>query len=483
MLSGVGKYIKFASQYREMLLATSGMESLTTQGKGYQNTEDMFDDLSLKLERAFKTLKGQGSITEINVASTIKEIRKALIDADVNFKVAKDVTDEIKEKALGQDVLTAVSPGQLLTKITNDELTALMGGQSVDIDVQGSPAVILIAGLQGSGKTTFSVKLANYLKKQGRQVLLTACDIYRPAAIDQLKVLGGQVGVEVYAEPENKDAVRIAKSAIDHARKNNFRVVIVDTAGRLAVDEEMMNEIARLKEALDPSETLFVVDSMTGQDAVNTARVFNERLDFDGVVLTKLDGDARGGAALSIRRVVDKPIKFISMGEKMEAIDRFYPDRMASRILGMGDVISLVEKAQQAYDEDEARRLSKKIRKNQFDFNDFLDQLQQVKKMGNMKDLLSMIPGMGKAVKDVDIDDNSFKPIEAIIRSMTLHERENPDVINGSRKARIARGSGRTVQEVNNLLKQFGDMRKMMKTMNKMGGGKRALSALKPSGR
>ena len=443
----------------------------------------MFDNLSVKLEKAFQTLKGQGKITEINVASTVKEIRKALIDADVNYKVAKEVTDEIREKALGQDVITAISPGQLLTKITSDELTALMGGQSEDIKLEGNPAIILIAGLQGSGKTTFTGKLALYLKKQGRSVLLTACDIYRPAAIDQLKVLGEQVGVEVYAEPENKDAVKIASAAIDHAKKNNHRVVIVDTAGRLAVDEEMMNEIARLKEALRPSETLFVVDSMTGQDAVNTARAFNERLNFDGVVLTKLDGDTRGGAALSIRRVVEKPIKFISTGEKMEAIDRFYPDRMASRILGMGDVISLVERAQQAYDEDEAKRLSKKIRKNQFDFNDFLQQLQQVKKMGNMKDLLGMIPGMGKALKGIDLDDNSFKPIEAIIRSMTMAERENPDLINGSRKNRIAKGSGRTVQEVNNLLKQFSDMRKLMKTMNKMGGGKKALSTLNPFGR
>jgi len=443
----------------------------------------MFDNLSLKLDKAFQTLKGQGRISEINVATTVKEIRKALIDADVNYKVAKEVTDDIKEKALGQDVLTAISPGQLLVKITNDELTALMGGQSEDIKLTGSPAIILIAGLQGSGKTTFSGKLANYIKKQGRQVMLTACDIYRPAAITQLQVLGEQVGVEVYAEPENKDAVKIAKAAIEHAKKNNFQVVIVDTAGRLAVDEEMMNEIARLKDALKPSETLFVVDSMTGQDAVNTAKVFNERLNFDGVVLTKLDGDTRGGAALSIRRVVDKPIKFMSLGEKMEAIDRFYPDRMASRILGMGDVVSLVEKAQQAFDEDEAARLNKKIRKNQFDFNDFLSQLQQVKKMGNMKDLLGMIPGMGKALKGVDIDDNSFKPIEAIIRSMTNEERESPDVINASRKTRIAKGSGRSVQEVNQLLKQFGDMRKMMKTMNKMGGGKRALSALNPFGR
>jgi signal recognition particle subunit SRP54 len=442
----------------------------------------MFDNLSFKLEKAFQTLKGQGRITEINVATTVKEIRKALIDADVNYKVAKEVTDDIKEKAMGQDVLTAISPGQLLVKITNDELTALMGGQSEDIKVEGSPAVILISGLQGSGKTTFSGKLANYLKKQGRSVLLTACDIYRPAAIDQLKVLGEQVGVEVYAEPENKDAVKIAKAAIDHARKNNHKVVIVDTAGRLAVDEEMMNEIARLKSALNPSETLFVVDSMTGQDAVNTAKAFNDRLNFDGVVLTKLDGDTRGGAALSIRRVVDKPIKFMSLGEKMDALDRFYPDRMASRILGMGDVVSLVEKAQEVFDQDEAARLSKKIRKNQFDFNDFLSQLEQVKKMGNMKDLLGMIPGMGKAMKDVDIDDNSFKPIEAIIRSMTNEERENPDVINGSRKNRIAVGSGTSVQQVNQLLKQFSDMRKLMKTMNKMGGGKRALSSLNPLG-
>jgi signal recognition particle subunit SRP54 len=443
----------------------------------------MFDNLSYKLDKAFQNLKGQGKITEINVASTVKEIRKALIDADVNFKVAKEVTDEIREKALGQDVLTAVSPGQLLVKITNDELTELMGGTSEDIRIEGSPAVILIAGLQGSGKTTFSGKLANYIKKQGRSVLLTACDLYRPAAIDQLKVLGGQVGVEVYAEPENKDAVKIAKAAIEHAKKNNHRVVIVDTAGRLAVDEEMMDEIARLKEALNPSETLFVVDSMTGQDAVNTAKAFNDRLNFNGVVLTKLDGDTRGGAALSIRRVVEKPIKFISTGEKMEAIDRFYPERMASRILGMGDVVSLVEKAQQVFDEEEAKRLNKKIRKNQFDFNDFLSQLEQVKKMGNMKDLLGMIPGVGKAIKDINIDDNSFKPIEAIIRSMTNDERENPDIINGSRKNRIATGSGTSVTQVNQLLKQFSDMRKMMKTMNKMGGGKRALSALNPFGK
>jgi signal recognition particle subunit SRP54 len=443
----------------------------------------MFDNLSIKLEKAFQSLKGQGRITEINVAATIKEIRKALIDADVNYKVAKEVTDDIKEKAMGQDVLTAISPGQLLTKITNDELTLLMGGQSEDIKIEGNPAVILISGLQGSGKTTFSGKLASYLKKQGRQVLLTACDIYRPAAIDQLKVLGEQVGVEVYAEPENKDAVKIAKAALQHARQNNHRVVIVDTAGRLAVDEEMMNEIANLKAALNPSETLFVVDSMTGQDAVNTAKAFNDKLNFDGVVLTKLDGDTRGGAALSIRRVVEKPIKFISSGEKLDVLDRFYPDRMAGRILGMGDVVSLVEKAQQTFDEEETARLNKKFRKNQFDFNDFLSQLEQVKKMGNMKDLLGMIPGMGKAMKDVDIDDNSFKPVEAIIRSMTKNEREAPEIINPSRKNRIAKGSGRTIQEVNQLLKQFEEMKKMMKTMNKMGGNKRALSALNPFGR
>jgi signal recognition particle subunit SRP54 len=443
----------------------------------------MFDNLSLKLDKAFQTLKGQGRITEINVAGTIKEIRKALIDADVNYKVAKEVTDEIRTKAMGQNVLTAISPGQLLVKITNDELTELMGGDAVDININASPAVILIAGLQGSGKTTFSGKLANYLKKQGRQVMLAACDIYRPAAIQQLQVLGEQIGVEVYAEPDNKDAVKIAKAAIEHSKKANANIIIVDTAGRLAVDEEMMDEIARLKEALKPTETLFVVDSMTGQDAVNTAKAFNDRLNFDGVVLTKLDGDTRGGAALSVRRVVEKPIKFISSGEKMEAIDRFYPDRMASRILGMGDVVTLVEKAQETFNAEEAARLNKKIRKNQFDFNDFLSQLEQIKKMGNMKDLLGMIPGVGKAMKDVNIDDNSFKPVESIIRSMTFQERENPDIINASRKNRIAKGSGTTIQQVNQLLKQFEEMRKMMKTMNKMGGGKRALNALNPFGR
>ena len=443
----------------------------------------MFENLSLKLDQALKTLKGQGAITEINVASTVKEIRRALIDADVNYKVAKEVTDNIKQEALGRDVLISVSPGQLLVKITAEKLAELMGGSKEDIKVQGDPAVILISGLQGSGKTTFSGKLANMLKKQGRHVLLAACDIYRPAAIDQLKVIGEQVGVEVYAEPENKNAVEIARHAIDHAKKTNKKILIVDTAGRLAVDEQMMNEIATLKQNLKPSETLFVVDSMTGQDAVNTAKAFNERLDFDGVVLTKLDGDSRGGAALSIRTVVDKPIKFIGTGEKMDAIDVFHPDRMAQRILGMGDVVSLVERAQQNFDEDEARRLNKKIRKNQFDFDDFLSQLEQIKRMGNIKDLVGMIPGMGKAMKDMDVDDESFKPIEAIIKSMTAKERANPDLINGSRKKRIADGSGTSVQEVNSLMKQFGDMRKLMKTMNKMGGGKRALANLNPFGK
>ncbi|MCX2742406.1 signal recognition particle protein [Mangrovivirga sp. M17] len=438
----------------------------------------MFENLSYKLDKAFQTLKGKGQITEINVAATAKEIRRALIDADVNYKVAKEVTDTIKEEALGKDVLTTVSPGQLLIKITNDELTKLMGGKQEDISLEGSPATILISGLQGSGKTTFSGKLANYLKKQGRTVLLVACDIYRPAAIDQLKVLGEQIGVEVYSEPENKNAEQIAENAIKYAKDNGKSTVIVDTAGRLAVDEQMMNEIEGLKKSLDPSETLFVVDSMTGQDAVNTAKVFNERLDFDGVVLTKLDGDTRGGAALSIRTVVDKPIKFISTGEKMDAIDKFFPERMAGRILGMGDVVSLVEKAQQTFDQDEAQRLNKKIRKNQFDFEDFLSQLQQIKKMGNLKDLMAMIPGMGKAIKNLDIDDDSFKPIEAIIFSMTPEERSNPDVINGSRRQRIANGSGTTVQEVNKLLKQFNEMKKMMKTMNKMSGNKRAMSAM-----
>ncbi|CAD5248971.1 MULTISPECIES: signal recognition particle protein [unclassified Imperialibacter] len=435
----------------------------------------MFDSLSVKLDRAIKTLKGQGKISEINVASTIKEIRRALVEADVNYKVAKEVTDGIKEKALGRDVLIAVSPGQLLTKIVHEELTSLMGGSQADINISGDPAVLLISGLQGSGKTTFTGKLANRLKKQGRQVLLVACDIYRPAAIDQLKVLGEQVGVDVYAEPENKNALQIAQNGIAQAKKTGKKIVIVDTAGRLAVDDQMMAEIEGLKKSLKPTETLFVVDSMTGQDAVNTAKTFNERLNFDGVVLTKLDGDTRGGAALSIRAVVDKPIKFISTGEKMDAIDLFHPDRMAQRILGMGDVVSLVEKAQEAFDQQEADRINKKIRKNQFGFDDFLSQIDQIKKMGNIKDLMGMIPGMGKALKDVDVDDDSFKPIEAIIKSMTPKERENPDLINGSRRQRIARGSGTSIQEVNNLMKQFEQMRKMMKTMNKMGGAKAAL--------
>jgi signal recognition particle subunit SRP54 len=430
----------------------------------------MFDNLSTRLDRAFRTLKGQGQITEVNVAATVKEIRRALIDADVNYKVAKEVTDSIKEKALGRQVLISVSPGQLLTKIVEEELTELMGGSQAGIDVDGSPAIILISGLQGSGKTTFSGKLAKYLKKQNKNVLLTACDVYRPAAIDQLTVLGEQVGVEVYADKENKNPVEIAQQAIKHAKENNHKVVIVDTAGRLAVDEQMMQEIATLKQELNPSETLFVVDSMTGQDAVNTARTFDERINYDGVVLTKLDGDTRGGAALSIRKVVEKPIKFVSSGEKMEAIDIFYPDRMARRILDMGDVTSLVEKAQEAFDQQEAERLNKKIRKNQFDFDDFLSQLQQIKKMGSIKDLLGMLPGMNKAIKNLDIDDDSFKPIEAIIRSMTPEERVTPGVINGSRKKRIAKGSGTSVQEVNNILKQFDEMRKMMKKMNKMSG-------------
>ncbi len=442
----------------------------------------MFDNLSLKLDRAFKTLKGTGKITEINVASTVKEIRRALIDADVNYKVAKEVTDKIKDEAMGRDVLISVSPGQLLIKITQEELTKLMGSTKVDIKLSGDPAVILIAGLQGSGKTTFTGKLGSLLKRQGRQVLLVACDIYRPAAIDQLKVLGEQIGVEVYAEPENKNALQIANNAIAYAKKTGKKTVVVDTAGRLAVDEAMMQEIEQLKKALNPSETLFVVDSMTGQDAVNTAKTFDERLDFDGVVLTKLDGDTRGGAAISIRHVVNKPIKFISTGEKMENLDVFHPDRMAQRILGMGDVISLVERAQQSFDEDEAKRLNAKMRQNNFNFDDFLSQLEQVKKMGNIKDLMGMIPGMGKAMKGLDIDDDSFKPVEAIIRSMTPKERQNPDIIDGRRRKRIADGSGRNITEVNNLMKQFEDMRKLMKQMNKMGGAKAAMSRMMPPG-
>ena len=435
----------------------------------------MFDNLSVKLDKAFKTLKGKGQITEINIATTVKEIRRALVDADVNYKVAKEVTDKIKDEALGRDVLISVSPGQLLTKIVAEELTRLMGEQNVPINLEGSPNIILISGLQGSGKTTFTGKFANLLKKQGRTVLLAACDIYRPAAIDQLKVLGEQVGVEVYAEPENKDAVKIAKNAIKYAKDNGQKTLIIDTAGRLAVDEQMMNEISELKKAVNPAETLFVVDAMTGQDAVNTASTFNERLDFDGVILTKLDGDTRGGAALSIRKQVEKPIKYISTGEKMDAIDLFHPDRMANRILGMGDVVSLVERAQQAYDEEETRRLNKKIRNNQFGFDDFLIQMEQMKKMGSMKDLMGMIPGVGKAIKDIDIDDDSLKPVEAIIKSMTPRERTNPEILSRTRKQRIAKGSGTSVQEVNQLVKQFEQMRKMMKMLNKS-GGKRAIA-------
>ena len=428
----------------------------------------MFESLQEKLNKAIRTLKGKDRITDINVAATAKEVRRALMDADVNFKVAKDITDKIKDQALDQKILIAVDPGQMFVKIVHQELTELMGGQAQTINTKGDPAVILIAGLQGSGKTTFSGKLAAMLKKQGRQVLLVACDVYRPAAIDQLQILGTQVGVEVYAEKDNNNAVSIAANGLAHAKKTGKKIVIVDTAGRLAVDEVMMQEVADIKTATKPSEILFVVDSMTGQDAVNTAKAFNDRLDFDGVVLTKLDGDSRGGAAISVKSVVNKPIKFISTGEKMEALDVFYPDRMASRILGMGDVLSLVERAQQSFDEDEARRLSAKMRKNQFDLNDFLGQLQQIKKMGNLKDLVGMIPGMGSAAKDLELDNDTFKPVEAMIHSMTPKEREKPEIIEISRKKRIASGSGTTVQEVNNLLKQFDEMRKMMKKMNQM---------------
>jgi signal recognition particle subunit SRP54 len=426
----------------------------------------MFDNLSDKLDRAFKVLKGQGQISEVNVAETSKEIRRALLDADVNYKIAKSFADGVKEKALGQDVLTSVSPGQLFTKITHDQLAELMGGESTDINLKGSPAVILIAGLQGSGKTTFSGKLSNFLKKKkGKNPMLVAADVYRPAAIDQLHVLGEQINTEVYSDKENKNPVDIAKAGINHAKSKGYDVVIIDTAGRLAVDEQMMSEIAAVKQAINPSEILFVVDAMTGQDAVNTAKAFNDRLDFDGVVLTKLDGDTRGGAALSIRSVVDKPIKFVGTGEKMEALDIFYPKRMADRILGMGDVVSLVERAQEQYDEEKARKLHKKIAKNQFDFNDFLDQIAQIKKMGNMKDLMGMIPGVGKAMKNIDIDDDAFKHIEAMIHSMTPSERENPKLIDGSRRKRIAAGSGTTVQELNKLLKQFDETSKMMRMM------------------
>ena len=424
----------------------------------------MFENLSERLERSFKILKGEGKITEINVAETLKDVRKALLEADVNYKTAKTFTDTVKQKALGQNVLTAIKPGQLMVKIVHDELAALMGGNSVEINLKGQPAVILMSGLQGSGKTTFSGKLANMLKnKKGKKPLLVACDVYRPAAIDQLKVLGTQLDIPVYTEEGNKNPVAIAQNAIKQAKTMGYDVVIIDTAGRLAVDEEMMNEIAAIKQAIEPQEILFVVDAMTGQDAVNTAKEFNDRLDFDGVVLTKLDGDARGGAALSIRSVVEKPIKFIGTGEKMDALDVFHPARMADRILGMGDIVSLVERAEAQYDEEEARRLSKKLAKNQFDFDDFMGQIQQIKKMGNMKDLLGMLPGVGKALKDVDIDDNAFKSVEAIIHSMTPEERKNPSIMNGSRKNRIAKGSGTSIVEVNRLLKQFDQMCKMMK--------------------
>ena len=441
----------------------------------------MFENLSEKLEKAFKVLKGKGSISEINVAQTIKEIRKALLAADVDFKTAKNFTNTVKEKALGQNVLTAVEPGQLLTKIMRDELAALMGSSKSEISSSGNPTVILIAGLQGSGKTTFSGKLAFRLKSSNKRPLLVACDVYRPAAIDQIGVLAEQVGVDVYKEIENKNPAQIAKNAINHAKANNHNVVIVDTAGRLAVDEEMMNEISAVKDAINPNEILFVVDSMTGQDAVNTAKAFNDRLNFDGVVLTKLDGDTRGGAALTIRSVVDKPIKFIGTSEKMDGLDVFHPDRMANRILGMGDVISLVERAQQQFDEDEARKVQKKIAKNQFGFDDFLKQIQQIKKMGNMKDLMGMIPGMGKAMKGMDIDDDAFKGIEAIIHSMTKEERSNPKILNGSRRKRIASGSGTTVQEVNSLIKQFSQMSKMMKMMQG-GGAKQLMQMMKNRG-
>ena len=436
----------------------------------------MFENLSDRLERSFKILKGEGKITEINVAETLKDVRRALLDADVNYKVAKTFTDTVKKKAMGMNVLTAVKPSQLMVKIVHDELADLMGGEAAELRLTGRPAIILMSGLQGSGKTTFSGKLANMLKtKQHKKPLLVACDVYRPAAIDQLKVVGEQVGVPVYSEPDNKDVIAIANNALREAKAKSYDVVIVDTAGRLAVDEEMMNEISNLKNAINPDETLFVVDSMTGQDAVNTAKEFNDRLDFDGVVLTKLDGDTRGGAALSIRTVVTKPIKFVGTGEKMEAIDVFPPARMADRKLGMGDIVSLVERAQEQFDEEEARRLQKKIQKNKFDFNDFLGQIEQIKKMGNLKDLASMIPGVGKAIKDVDIDDNAFKGIEAIIKSMTPKERSNPEILNQSRRMRIAKGSGTNIQEVNRLIKQFDQTRKMMKlvtgtNMAKMAG-------------
>jgi signal recognition particle subunit SRP54 len=438
----------------------------------------MFEGLSDKLERSFKILKGHGHITEINVAETLKEVRKALLDADVSFKIAKQFTDTVKDKALGQKILTAVSPGQLMVKIVHDELAELMGSESSELNIKGNPAIILIAGLQGSGKTTFSAKLANYLKsKKGRHPLLVAGDVYRPAAINQLKVLGEQVGIKVYTEEENKNPVKIAKNAIAHGREFGHNVIIIDTAGRLAIDEEMMDEISNIKQAVNPQETLFVVDSMTGQDAVNTAKAFNLKLNYDGVVLTKLDGDTRGGAALTIRAIVDKPIKFVGIGEKMDAIDVFYPNRMADRILGMGDIVSLVERAQEQFDVEEARKIQKKIAKNQFNFNDFLNQIKQIKKMGNVKDLMGMIPGVGKAIKNMDIDDDAFKGIEAIIYSMTPEEREDPKVLNGSRRKRIAIGSGSDIQEVNQLVKQFEETQKMMKMMSG-GKGKNLMRAM-----
>ena len=440
----------------------------------------MFESLSDRLDTAFKNLKGQGRITELNIASTIKDIRRALVDADVNYKIAKEFTDSIKEKATGEKVINAISPGQLMVKIVKDELTELMGGSETDLDLGGSPAIILVAGLQGSGKTTFSGKLAHYLKtKKGKSPLLVAADIYRPAALEQLKILGSQVNVDVYNEPENKDVVEIVQNAIKEARSKNKNVLIIDTAGRLAIDEVMMTEVANIKSAVDPREILFVVDSMTGQDAVNTAAAFNERLDYSGVVLTKLDGDTRGGAAISIKSVVNKPIKFVSSGEKMDTLDVFYPERMAQRILGMGDIVSLVEKAQEQFDEVQAARLEKRIRKNQFDFEDFKAQLQQIKKMGNLKDLMGMIPGVGKQIKDIDINDDAFKAIEAMINSMTLEERRNPDIINPSRKQRIANGSGKDIAELNQFIKQFDQMKDMMKMMNKMPMGKLAVPGKK----
>jgi signal recognition particle subunit SRP54 len=440
----------------------------------------MFENLSDRLEKSFQILRGQGKITEINVAETLKDVRKALLDADVNYKIAKQFTEDVKEKALGQDVLTSVKPKEMMIKIVHDELTRLMGDEQIDVNLKGNPSVILMSGLQGSGKTTFSAKLAKTLKsKRGKNPILVACDVYRPAAIEQLKVLGAQIEIPVYCEPDNQNPVLIAQNAISFAKKNGHDLVIIDTAGRLAVDEVMMNEIAAIKKAVNPQEILFVVDAMTGQDAVNTAKEFNERLDFDGVVLTKLDGDTRGGAALSIRTVVNKPIKFVGTGEKMDAIDVFYPKRMADRILGMGDVVSLVEKAQEQYNEEEARRLSKKIAKNQFDFNDFMSQIAQIKKMGNLKDLASMIPGVGKAIKDVEIGDDAFKSIEAIIGSMTPKERSNPEILNASRRQRLAAGSGTNIQEVNRLLKQFDQTRKMMHTVTTTKSGKHGLPSMR----